>query len=105
MKERGPSVVPPEEWKTAREELLVKEKEHTANLTDEGVLFRTKGEATALLPPDQFIGRFLQHGGGILDRYRPAQRAGGRRGRAGSGQHRRPRNAGPARPGDVGEDW
>ena len=31
------------------------------DLTDQGVLFRTKGEATALLPPDQFIGRFLQH--------------------------------------------
>jgi hypothetical protein len=31
------------------------------DLTDEGVLFRTKGDATALLPPDQFIGRFLQH--------------------------------------------
>jgi len=30
-------------------------------LTDDGVLFRTKGEATACLPPDQFIARFLQH--------------------------------------------
>jgi hypothetical protein len=30
-------------------------------LSDEGVLFRTKGDATACLPPDQFIGRFLQH--------------------------------------------
>lgn len=31
------------------------------DLTDEGVLFRTKGDATVRLPPDQFIGRFLQH--------------------------------------------
>ena len=31
------------------------------DLTDQGVLFRTRGDATALLPPDQFIGRFLQH--------------------------------------------
>ncbi len=31
------------------------------DLTEEGVLFRTKGDATALLSPDQFIGRFLQH--------------------------------------------
>ena len=31
------------------------------DLTEQGVLFRTKGDATALLPPDQFIGRFLQH--------------------------------------------
>jgi hypothetical protein len=31
------------------------------DLTEEGVLFRTKGDATALLPPEQFIGRFLQH--------------------------------------------
>jgi Putative transposase/Transposase zinc-binding domain len=31
------------------------------DLTEEGVLFRTKGDATALLSPEQFIGRFLQH--------------------------------------------
>lgn len=31
------------------------------DLTEEGVFFRTKGDATARLPPDQFIGRFLQH--------------------------------------------
>lgn len=31
------------------------------DLSDEGVLFRTKGDATTRLPPDQFIGRFLQH--------------------------------------------
>ena len=30
-------------------------------LSDDGVLFRTKGDRTALLPPDAFIGRFLQH--------------------------------------------
>ncbi len=30
-------------------------------LTDDGVFFRTKGEATARLPPDEFIARFLQH--------------------------------------------
>jgi hypothetical protein len=31
------------------------------DLTEEGVLFRTRDDATALLAPDQFIGRFLQH--------------------------------------------
>jgi hypothetical protein len=31
------------------------------DLTDDGVTFRTRGDATACLPPDQFIGRFLQH--------------------------------------------
>ena len=31
------------------------------DLTDEGVVFRTKGDAATCLPPDQFIGRFLQH--------------------------------------------
>ena len=30
-------------------------------LSDDGVLFRTKGDRTALLPPDVFIGRFLLH--------------------------------------------
>jgi len=30
-------------------------------LTDEGVHFRTRGEATATLAPEQFIHRFLQH--------------------------------------------
>jgi len=30
-------------------------------LTDEGVHFRTRGEATATLPPGEFIDRFLQH--------------------------------------------
>lgn len=30
-------------------------------ITEEGVLFRTKGAATARLPPEEFIGRFLQH--------------------------------------------
>lgn len=31
------------------------------SLSDEGVLFRTRGEATVQLAPDQFIHRFLQH--------------------------------------------
>jgi len=31
------------------------------DLSDAGVLFRTKGEATACLPPEVFIARFLQH--------------------------------------------
>ncbi len=31
------------------------------DVTDEGVHFRTKGDATTRLPPDQFIERFLQH--------------------------------------------
>jgi hypothetical protein len=31
------------------------------SVSDDGVLFRTRGEATAQLPPDVFIGRFLQH--------------------------------------------
>ena len=30
-------------------------------LSDEGVRFRTRGEATATLAPEQFIHRFLQH--------------------------------------------
>ena len=30
-------------------------------MTEQGILFRTKGAATARLSPDEFIGRFLQH--------------------------------------------
>jgi hypothetical protein len=31
------------------------------DLTEEGILFRTRGDATACLSPEEFIGRFLQH--------------------------------------------
>jgi hypothetical protein len=31
------------------------------DISDDGIRFRTRGEGTATLAPDQFIGRFLQH--------------------------------------------